>query len=215
MRTHVLPRWGDTPLDKVDDLGLQAWVTQLGRIRSRATVAEALRLTSAVLRSAVRNRLMPFNPAAEVRLPKSRQRDTDDRVISRANLRGRLLPCRSPASPGHRRHCRRDWLAVGRGRRSASRRTRPRRPTARGDPDRGRSRRERYVQAVPQVARRTSRRSPPGWLMPIIREHLDCWPGPASAPLFANEAGAPLRRTVFRSRIGDPRWSALASSEPS
>jgi integrase len=44
----------------------------------------------------------------------------------------------------------------------------------------------------------------PGWLLPIIREHLDRWPGPASAPVFANEAGAPLRRTVFRARIWRP-----------
>jgi hypothetical protein len=62
MRTHVLPQWGRVPLGKIDDLGLQAWVTELGKRRSRATVAEALRLTSGVLRSAVRNRLIPFNP---------------------------------------------------------------------------------------------------------------------------------------------------------
>lgn len=79
MRIHVLPRWGRTPLAKIDDLSLQAWVTELGRRRSRATVAEALRLTSAVLRSAVRSRLIPFNPAEEIRASRTRTRDTDER----------------------------------------------------------------------------------------------------------------------------------------
>jgi hypothetical protein len=41
MRTHVLPQWSRVPLGKIDDLGLQAWVTELGKRRSRATVAEA------------------------------------------------------------------------------------------------------------------------------------------------------------------------------
>jgi hypothetical protein len=64
--------------------------------RSRATVAEALRLTGAVLRSAVRNRLIPFNPADEVRVPRSRPRDSDERIISRSDLRARLLPAVPP-----------------------------------------------------------------------------------------------------------------------
>lgn len=90
--THVLPRWGPVQLSKIEHLDLQAWVTELGRRRSRATVVEALRLTSAVLRSAVRNRLIPFNPAESVRIPRTRVRDTDERIISRADLRARLLP---------------------------------------------------------------------------------------------------------------------------
>ena len=76
MQTHVLPRWGSVQLGKVDDIGLQQWVADLSGQRSRATVAEALRLTGAVLRSAVRNRLIPFNPAEEVRVPRARRRDS-------------------------------------------------------------------------------------------------------------------------------------------
>lgn len=45
MRTHVLPRWGDAQLAKIDHIGLQAWVTELGKRRSRATVVEALRFS--------------------------------------------------------------------------------------------------------------------------------------------------------------------------
>lgn len=49
-------------------------------------------MTSAVLRSAVRNRIIPFNPADEVRVPHARQLDTGERIISRADLRTVLLP---------------------------------------------------------------------------------------------------------------------------
>jgi integrase len=204
MRTHVLPRWGDTPLDKVDDLALQVWVTELGRMRSRATVAEALRLTSAVLRSAVRNRLIPFNPAADVRLPKARRRDTDDRVISRAHLLDRLLPAVPP------RHRAIVATAAGTGLRWGE--AAGLRPDAL-DLRAGRLAVIRTVIEVggnttfkPFPKSRAGRRTIPlpSWLPPIIRNHLDRWPGPASAPVFANEVGAPLRRTIFRSRIWRP-----------
>jgi integrase len=71
-------------------MGLQewgrSWAAPLARHRRRA-----LRLTSAVLRSAVRNRLIPFNPADEVRIPRARQQ-TPASGSSRSDLRTRLLP---------------------------------------------------------------------------------------------------------------------------
>lgn len=60
--------------------------------RSPATVAEAFRLTSSVLRSAVRNRLIAFNPCEDVRLPRRRKQEHDDRVIERDVLLDRLVP---------------------------------------------------------------------------------------------------------------------------
>ena len=62
MRTHVIAQWGTWPLSKIDHLSVQTWITDLSRRLSPATVAECRRLTSAVLRSAVRNRLIAFNP---------------------------------------------------------------------------------------------------------------------------------------------------------
>jgi hypothetical protein len=52
-----------------------------------------------------------------------------------------------------------------------------------------------------RAGRRTVR-SLLGWS--IIREHLREWPALAGEPVFANEVGAPLRRTLFRSRIWRP-----------
>jgi integrase len=163
-----------------------------------------LRLTSAVLRSAVRNRLIPFNPAVEVRLPKPRRRDTDDRVISRADLRDRLLPAVPP------RHRAIVATAAGTGLRWGEA------AGLRPDALDLSARRLAVIRTVVEVGGNTTfkpfpksragRRTVPlpSWLLPIIREHLDRWPGPASAPVFANEALAPLRRTVFRSRIWRP-----------
>lgn len=204
MRTHVLPRWGDVPLSKIDHLSLQAWATDLGTRRSRATVVEALRLASAVLRSAVRNRLIPFNPADEVRVPRARTRDTHEQIISRADLRHRLLPAvpeqhrgvvATAAGAGLR------WGEVVGLRTDAL------------DLDAARL---VVIRTVVEVAGTTSfkpfpksragRRTVPlpSWLLPIIREHLDRWPTEPNAPVFANEVGAPLRRTLFRSRIWRP-----------
>jgi len=91
MRTHVLPQWGSWQLAKVDHLAVQTWISDLGERRSPHTVARCYMLTAAVLRSAVRNRLIPVNPAEGVRLPCIRRRDTDERIISRHELRTALL----------------------------------------------------------------------------------------------------------------------------
>jgi integrase len=205
MRNHVLPRWGGVQLGKVDHLALQTWVSELGQRRSTATVTRCYLLASAVLRSAVRNRLIPFNPAEEVRIPRIRQHDgTLDRIISRSDLRSRLLP----AVP--ERHRAIVATAAGAGLRWGEA------AGLRLDAvDLGQGVIE-VVRTVVEVSGHTSfkpfpksaagrREVPlPAWLVAIIREHLERWPTEENAPIFANEVGAPLRRTLFRSRIWRP-----------
>jgi hypothetical protein len=53
LRVHLLPRWGDWPITKVDHSGVQQWVAELGRQLAPATVRECYRVLSLVLRSAV------------------------------------------------------------------------------------------------------------------------------------------------------------------
>jgi integrase len=204
METHVLPRWGDVPLGKIDHIGLQEWVTALGVRRKPATVGLALRLASAVLRSAVRNRLIAFNPAEDVRVPRIRRSDTDERIISRADLRTALLPAvperyrgvvATAAGAGLR------WGEVAGLRADAL------------DLDGARL---SVIRTVTEVGGHTvfkpfpksaaSRRTVPlpSWLVPIIREHRGRWPTASDEPVFTNEVGAPLRRTLFRSRIWRP-----------
>lgn len=110
--THVLPRWGDMPLGRIDDIGLQEWVTELGRHRSRATVSKALQLTAAVLRSAVRNRLIPFNPAegAGPWRAAARYRRADDQSSRSADPATPGTPRAAPRRRGSRSWCR---TAVG------------------------------------------------------------------------------------------------------
>jgi len=92
MRNHVLPRWGSMPLSKIEHSAVQAWVTELGQRLSPATVRECYRLTAGALRSAMRDRLIGFNPCEGVRLPPRRRKDTDDRIVTREELLGKLLP---------------------------------------------------------------------------------------------------------------------------
>jgi hypothetical protein len=92
MRIHVLSQWGSWPLGKIDHAAVQAWVTDLGKRRSADVVAKCYQLTSAVLRSAVRNRLIAFNPCEGIRLPRRRKQDNDERVIERHDVLTRLLP---------------------------------------------------------------------------------------------------------------------------
>ncbi len=204
MHTHVLPQWGTWPLSKIDHLSVQTWVTELGTRRAPATVAEAHRLTSAVLRSAVRNRLIAFNPCEGIRLPRRRRHDTADQIISRDQLRIKLLP----AAPERYRAI--IATAAGTGLRWGEA------AGLRLDAlDLGHAQ-LRVIRTVVEVSGHTSfkpypksgagRRTVPlpSWLVPIIRKHLDRYPVPADAPVYANGVGKPLRRTLFRSRVWRP-----------
>ncbi|MFI6788837.1 tyrosine-type recombinase/integrase [Nonomuraea sp. NPDC050383] len=83
MGNHVLARWRDVPHGKIDHSAVQAWITDLGKRLSPATVIECHRLLSGVMKSAVRDRLIGANPCEGVRLPKRRRQDDDDRIITR------------------------------------------------------------------------------------------------------------------------------------
>jgi hypothetical protein len=56
------------------------------------------------MRSAVRNRLIPFNPCEVIKVPKRRRRDTDDQVIERAVIRRRERSSMSLSADGKTEH---------------------------------------------------------------------------------------------------------------
>lgn len=217
MRTHVLAHWDAWALAKIDHMAVQTWITGLSTRLSPATVAECRRLTSAVMRSAVRNRLIPANPCECIKVQKRRRRDTDDQVIDRTAFRHRLLP----AVPDRHRGI--VALAGGCGLRWGE---------AAGlcadalDLDRGTL---RVIRTVIEVSGHTSfkpfpkstagRRSVPlpGWLVTILREHMARYPLGEGDLIFANEVGGALRRTLFRSRVWRPslvRAGQLGSITP-
>ena len=217
MRTHVLAKWGTWPLAKIDHLAVQAWITELSARLSPATVAECRRLTSAVMRSAVRNRLIAFNPCEDVKVPKRRRQDTDEQVIERPVFRNRLLPAtpdRHRALVGVAGGCGLRWgEAVGLCADAL-------------DLDRARL---RVIRTVIEVAGHASfkpfpksaagRRTVPipTWLLALLREHLARYPLGEADLIFANEVGGALRRTLFRSRVWRPtlvRAGLLGSVTP-
>ena len=98
---HAEPRFGavgNVQLGKIDRLSVQMWVSSLSDKRSRATVAECKRLMSGVMRSAVKNRLIGIDPTLGVRVPGLRVRDTDERIVTREDVRQRLVPVVQPTS---------------------------------------------------------------------------------------------------------------------
>lgn len=203
MRTHVLPQWGDWPLAKINHLSLQEWVTELGQ-RSPTLAIQCHRLVSGVLRSAMNNKLIGFNPVEGVRLPPVRKRDTDERIIDRDTLRFELLP----AVPDFYRAV--VATAAGTGLRWGE--VAGLRPDAL-DLD---NRTLKVVRTVIEINGHTSfkpfpktatgRRTVPlpSWLVTILREHLATWPPLDGGTVFTNTVGQPLRRTLFRKRIWKP-----------
>ena len=224
MRVHVLKQWESWPLTKIDHLAIQTWITGLGERLSPATVAECRRLTAAVLRSAVRNRLIAYNPCEDIRVPKRRKQDTDEQVIARDVFRHKLLPVVPDRYRGLVAVRRRRRLA-GRGVRAVRRRGRPGCRPATGDPHGRRGRRPHPVQGLPEVHCRPAhrsfawlaRRDPPGAHRAVCgygeadllfanpgrrRAPADAVPRSALAavagPGRAAQLGHPRRRTVGR-----------------
>ncbi|MFD3428403.1 tyrosine-type recombinase/integrase [Nocardia fluminea] len=205
MRTHVLPKWSPWQLGKIDHMSVQTWLGTIGEDRSRATVAEAKRLMAGVMQSAVKNKLIGSDPTTGVRVPKRRERDTDERLLTREEVRQQLLPAVQP-----QRY--RALVACGAfaGLRWGE---------AAGlcvdavDVDAGLI---NVIRTVTEVAghvefkafpkSRAGRRSIPipGWLVNDLVGHMEDHEQGQNGLIFTNEVGGPLRRTLFRSRVWRP-----------
>lgn len=201
MRTHVIPAWGTWTLGRIDHTHVQEWITDLSRRRSPATVAEAHRILSAVLRNAVRDRLIAYDPCDGIKVPRRRKLDTADQIVSRDILRHRLLPVvplryraliATVAGTGMR------WGELA------------------GLCDDAIDDDLRTVRTVVEVSGTTSfkpfpksaagrRTIPvPAWLRPVLVDHLKLCPLGANGLIFRNQVGKPLRRTLFHIRVRRP-----------
>lgn len=64
---HIAPKWRDVPLNALEHMAIQSWLTQ--SVKGHESQRKVLELLRAMLADAVRdNRRIPFNPAAEVRV---------------------------------------------------------------------------------------------------------------------------------------------------
>jgi integrase len=204
MRTHLIPRWGTTPLGRIDHSAVQQWVSELSVSLAPATVAQCHRLLSAVLRSAVRDRLVPANPCEGIRLP--RQQRTADHGVTIG--RDRFLEVLLPAVPERWRGL--VALAGGAGLRwgecvglrweSA-------------DLDRGLVNVTRvavevagHVSDKPFPKSKASRRVVPlpPFVVELLLQHRAQYQLGSAGQVFSNEAGGPPRRTLFRARVWRP-----------
>lgn len=92
LRCHIVPQWGDWPLNKISFLDVQAWVTRLSGSLAAQTVISCFGLMSSIMKAAVRGRQIAINPCEGVRLPARRKGAASDVLITREELTGKLLP---------------------------------------------------------------------------------------------------------------------------
>lgn len=204
MRTHIVPRWGQLPLVKIDHSSVQAWIAELSEKRSVATVRQCHRLFSSVLRLAVRDRIIGHNPCEGVTLPSQRQKDTDERTIPREVFVQQLLP-EIPA-----RYAAVVALAGGTGLRWGEC------VGMRWDAVDLEARQAHVVRVASEVAgtvtskpypkSRAGRRTVPlpEFTTRALVDHARNFRPGLTGEVFTNEAGGPLRRTLFRARIWRP-----------
>ncbi|ETK30968.1 tyrosine-type recombinase/integrase [Microbispora sp. ATCC PTA-5024] len=216
MKTHVLARWADLALGKIDHSSVQAWITDLGKRLAPATVIECHRLLSGVLRSAVRDRLIGANPCEGVRLPKRRRQADDDRTITREEFAKLLLQVPEryralvalAAGTGLRwGECAGlRWDAVDLGAATL----RVLRVVVEVDG---------HVSVKPYPKSKAGRREVPlpGFVVELLTAHRDRYgPGPLGE-VFTNSTGGALSRHVFRARVWRPslvRAELLGSVTP-
>jgi integrase len=203
MRNHVQARWRDVPLTKIDHLAVQAWLTELGTRLAPATVAQVNRLMSGVMRSALRDRLIGNNPCEGLRLPRDRKRDDADQFLTRDEF-ARLLP----EIPDRYRAL--VALSAGTGLRWGEC-LGLRWDAVDLDDDvltvlRVATEVNGLVLIKPYPKSRAGRREVPlpGFVVEALRGHQTRYPTRAGDEIFANEAGGPLRRSMFRSRVWRP-----------
>src|SRR3954466_4900125 len=62
LRNHILPRFGDTPINKITRQDAKVFVKHLKQRLAERTVADVMSLLSLLLREAVADRRISFNP---------------------------------------------------------------------------------------------------------------------------------------------------------
>lgn len=201
LRVHVLPRWGDWPLSRIDHMSVQEWVAGLGRQLAPASVRECYRVLSLVLTSAVHAQLLVRNPCEGVRVAPRRRTDSFGLTLTRDEVAYKLLPeiperyrplVATAAYAGLRwGECAGlQWSAVD----LAARRLQVVRVLVEG----GR------ITMKPHPKSKAGRRSVPvpAALVELLAEHRDRYP--SDELVFTNTAGGPVGRTSFRTRVWKP-----------
>ncbi|MCW2912686.1 MAG: Site-specific recombinase XerD [Actinomycetia bacterium] len=156
-----------------------------------------------VIRSAVRDRFLAFNPCDGIRLPRRRRKDSDDQTVTRTEINALLavLPHRYRPLVA---------LAVGTGLRwgecvglrwdAIDLDTRTLRVIRVAVEVSG------HVTTKPYPKSKAGRRDVPlpPFVATLLDGYADTYPPSPLGDVFTNTAGGPMRRTLFRSRIWRP-----------
>jgi integrase len=84
LRTQVLPRWAQVPLERITHEDVGAWVAEMSVQLSASRTRQAYHVLTGSLDAAVRSRRLAVNPAAGVSLPRLRPRPR--RYLSHAEV---------------------------------------------------------------------------------------------------------------------------------
>ncbi|MEY9853076.1 integrase [Leifsonia sp. EB41] len=96
-RLHVEPRWGKAMIGNIRHSEVQSWITDLsdgidgGKPKSPTIVRRSHDILAGVLDTAVRDHLIPSNPARGVKLPRRRSRE--HRYLTNEQVATLLLAC--------------------------------------------------------------------------------------------------------------------------
>ena len=83
-RTHVNPRWGNSPVGSIHASEIEVWVGELTQRRSAAVVQRAFHLLRSLIHVAIRDQMIRNDPTSGVRLPSKKQ--TKVETISAAQV---------------------------------------------------------------------------------------------------------------------------------
>lgn len=90
---YLIPKWRDTPLDRMDRVAVQAWLVELAETKSASFVEKCLMYTRAVLEDAVDEDLLGRNPCRRLVVPAAvRAEDKTYRTIDEIVAILRELP---------------------------------------------------------------------------------------------------------------------------
>ena len=75
LRSHVLPRFGATRLDRIHRVEVEEWVAELAKRLSPSRTRQIYQALSAMLNSAVESRYLTVNPVLGIKLPRQIRRE--------------------------------------------------------------------------------------------------------------------------------------------
>lgn len=196
MKTHVLPRFGDSRLGTITQVEVQAWVNSLiGEGLSASTAHGCYRLFSQVMDSAVVANIIPASPCRQIALPRLER--VEMRFLNPKELQLLAGACDGYATLIYAA----GYLGLRWGELAGLKRARV-------------NLLKRVVEVVEILTEvkgrldfglpktKSSRRSVsvPGFLNEMLREHLERRPAGPETLVFVGRDGSPLRRSNFRKR---------------